>query len=60
MDIGRCFNDAFEVYKKNMVVLVVAVLLLDVLDEPLRHIRQWSFTGKVAIGPAVLFTGLMV
>jgi positive regulator of sigma E activity len=31
MDVGRCFRDAFEVYKQNLVVLVVAALLVDVL-----------------------------
>jgi|CXWL01.1.fsa_nt_gi uncharacterized membrane protein len=31
MDVGRCFRDAFEVYKQNLVVLVVAALLIDVL-----------------------------
>ena len=31
MDIGRCFRDAFEIYKQNLVVLVVAALLVDVL-----------------------------
>lgn len=32
MDIGRCFNEAFEVYKKNVPVLAVAALLVDVLS----------------------------
>lgn len=31
MDIGRCFREAFEIYKKNLAVLVVAAFLLDVL-----------------------------
>ncbi len=31
MDVGRCFRDAFEIYKQNLVVLVVAALLVDVL-----------------------------
>ena len=31
MDIGRCFNEAFEVYKKNFWQLVLGALLFEVL-----------------------------
>jgi hypothetical protein len=31
MDIGRCFNEALEVYKKNLVQLVLGALLFEVL-----------------------------
>ena len=31
MDIGRCFNEALEVYKKNLLPLVLGALLLEVL-----------------------------
>ncbi len=31
MDIGRCFNEALEVYKKNLWTLVLGALLLEVL-----------------------------
>jgi hypothetical protein len=31
MDVGRCFRDAFEIYKRNVAVLVVAAFLLDLL-----------------------------
>ncbi len=31
MDIGRCMNDAVDVYKKNWLVLVLAAIIVDVL-----------------------------
>lgn len=31
MDIGRCFNDAIDVYKRNVAQLVVAAFLFEVL-----------------------------
>ena len=31
MDVGRCVNDAVEVYKKNWLVLVLAAVILDAL-----------------------------
>lgn len=30
MDIGHCFNDAVEVYKKNLLVLVIATIVFEV------------------------------
>lgn len=32
LDIGRCVNDAVEVYKKNWLVLVLAAIIFDVLS----------------------------
>lgn len=32
MDIGRCFNEALEVYKKNLLPLVLGALLFEVLS----------------------------
>ena len=32
LDVGRCFRDAFEVYKQNLGTLVVATILFDVLS----------------------------
>jgi hypothetical protein len=31
LDLGRCLNDAIEVYRKNVLAFVVAVILFDVL-----------------------------
>ncbi len=31
MDVGRCFRDAFDIYKRNVAVLVVAGFLFDLL-----------------------------
>jgi hypothetical protein len=31
MDVGRCFSDAFDIYKRNVAVLVVAAFLCDLL-----------------------------
>lgn len=32
MDVGRCFNEAIEVYKKNLVPLVLGAFLFEVLS----------------------------
>src|SRR5438132_10914820 len=32
LDIGRCFNEAIEVYKKNFLPLFLAAILFDVLS----------------------------
>jgi hypothetical protein len=42
MDLGRCFGEALEIYKKNLAVLVVAAFLYDVLG---------TFTLLILLGP---------
>ena len=32
LDIGKCFNEALEVYKKNILILVLATFLLQAIS----------------------------
>src|SRR3954465_15490490 len=32
LDIGRCFNDALEVFKKNALILILAAIMFEVLS----------------------------
>jgi uncharacterized membrane protein len=32
LDIGRCFNDALEVFKKNVLILILAAIIFEVLS----------------------------
>lgn len=48
MDIGRCVNDAIDVYKKNWLVLVLAALILDVLILVTVLILAGPLSGGVA------------
>ena len=45
MDIGRCLNEALDVYKKNLVPLVIAALLLEVLSLLSLSILTGPLTG---------------
>ncbi|MDQ3438869.1 MAG: hypothetical protein M3478_00805, partial [Planctomycetota bacterium] len=32
LDLGRCLNDAMEVYRKNVLTFILAVILFDLLS----------------------------
>lgn len=49
MDVGRCFRDAFDIYKQNLAVLVVAAFLYDLLGLISLLILVGPLTGGMAI-----------
>ena len=49
MDIGRCFNDAIAVYKKNWLILFLAAFLYEVLSLVSLLILCGPLTGGVAL-----------
>lgn len=49
MDIGRCFNDAMEVYKRNWLILALAALLQEVLSVFSLLILAGPIAGGVAL-----------
>jgi hypothetical protein len=49
MDIGRCFNDAIAVYKKNWLILVLAAFLYEVLSLVSLLILCGPLTGGAAL-----------
>jgi hypothetical protein len=49
MDVGQCFRDAFEIYKKNVLVLVVAAVLFEVLGIISLLILVGPLTGGLSL-----------
>lgn len=50
MDVGRCFREAFDVYKRNVVVLVVAAALFEILGT----VTLLMLSGPLAGGMSLL------
>src|SRR5512133_69424 len=49
LDIGRCFTEAFEVYRRNLLVLIVAALLFYLICAGSLLILAGPMTGGVCI-----------
>jgi hypothetical protein len=49
MDLGKCFNDAIEIYKRNVLLLLLAALLYDALSVCTLFILAGPLYGGICI-----------